>query len=226
MPTVVIAAIQPFITSCPFTITAPTVPYIGSSSYSGSVPTSDNANDSPYTRTMYTNDIKVLNYALIAEQLEAAYYNQYVSNYSSTDYTNNGFPDASIYFILIREHENAHVQFLRTTITQRGGTPVSACSYNFSVTDVRSFITLSRTFENTGVSAYLGAIDKIRDPSIILGAATIATVEARHAAYLNNLTGVVPFPDVTDTPVEPPQIVTILSQYQTCPFTPDPPVRL
>ncbi|CAF1304515.1 unnamed protein product [Adineta steineri] len=221
VPALVIAAIQKFLISCPFTITPPTVPYIGSSSFTGTVPTSNDTKVSPYTSAMYTNDMKVLNYALVAENLEAAYYNKYVSTYSSTDYTNNGFPDASIYFILIREHENAHVQILQTVIKQRGGSPVSVCTYTFPVTDIRSFISLSRTFENTGVSAYTGAIDKIRDPSIILAAATIATVEARHASYLNSLLGGVPFPDVTDTPIEPTQIAATLAQFQTCPFSSD-----
>jgi hypothetical protein len=225
-PAVIIQSIQPFLISCPYTITAPTVPYVGSSSYTGTVPTTNNTSISPYTSAMYVNDLRALNYALIAEHLEATFYNTYVSNFTSTDFTSNGFSDATIYFIMIREIENAHVSFLESTITQRGGTPVSLCSYNFSVSNVIDFVNLSRTFENTGVKAYDGAIDTISDPNVILYAATIATVEARFASFLNQLSGDIPFPNVTDPTLTPSEVVTALSAYETCSFTPDLPVVL
>ncbi len=226
VPAVIIQSITPFLVSCPYTITAPTVPYIGSSSYTGTVPTTNNTSISPYTNAMYANDLRALNYALVAEHLEATFYNTYVSNFTSTDFTNNGFTDATIYFIMIREIENAHVSFLQSTIIQRGGTPVSVCSYTFNVTNVTDFVRLSRTFENTGVEAYDGAIDTISDPNVILYAATIATVEARFASFLNQLSGDIPFPNITDPTLTPSQVVTVLSAYQTCPFTPDLPVVL
>ena len=225
-PAQIVQAVKPFIVSCPFTIALATVPYIGSASFTGTVPTTNNTSVSPYTDAMHINDIRVLNYALVAEQLEAAYYNKYVSTYTSSDYTRNGFPDASAYFIMIREHENAHVQFLRMIISQRGGTPVSVCTYNFAVANVSAFVQTARTLENAGVKAYDGAINAISDPNLITGAATIATVEARHAAYLNLIAGAVPFPDITDPTLTPSEVVSLLTAFQTCPFTPDPPVVL
>lgn len=226
VPSTIIQAIGPFISSCPFTISAPTVPYIGATAFTGTVPSVNATGPSTYTNIMYTNDIRALNYALIAEQLEAAYYNKFVASYTSSDFTKNGFADASNYFIVIREHENAHVQFLRMTISQRSGSPVSPCTYNFTVTNVTQFIQTARLFENTGVKAYAGAIGTITDPNLILGAATIATVEARHAAYLNGLEKAIPFPDITDPTLTPSQVVGALSAFQTCPFTPEVPVVL
>jgi hypothetical protein len=175
---------------------------------------------------MYTNDINALNFALIAEQLEAAYYNEYVANFTSSDFTSNGFPDATMYLIMIREHENAHVQLLRMTISQRLGTPVNNCTYNFNIANVTQFIQTASLFENTGVKAYDGAINTISDPSLIMAAATIATVEARHAAYLNLVQQLVPFPNITDLTLTPTQVVAALSAFQTCPFTPQVPVVL
>ena len=175
---------------------------------------------------MYTNDIRALNYALIAEQLEAAFYNQFVSRYMSSDYTSNGFADASNYLIVVREHENAHVQFLRMTITQRMGTPVPVCTYNFTVNNISQFIQTAGALENTGVKAYNGAIGTISDPDLILAAATVVTVEARHAAYLNQLQKLVPFPDITDEALSPTVIAGALTAFQTCSFTPDLPVVL
>jgi hypothetical protein len=85
---------------------------------------------------------------------------------------------------------------------------------------------MARIFENTGVKAYDGAINTISDPNIIRGAATIATVEARFASFLNLLLDDIPFPDAVDPTLTPAQVVNVLSAYQTCPFTPNLPVVL
>ena len=48
-------------------------------------------------------------------------------------------------------------------------------------------------------------------------AATIATVEARHAAYLNGLNGDRPFPDAFDTALSPAAIAQAVAPYiQDC----------
>jgi len=228
-PSVIIQLVQPFIISCPFPLIAPTVPYIGSSSFNGTIPITNETSISPYTDAMYKNDLRALNFALVGEQLESTFYNTFVENITQAEFTAAGFPDMTtrLYFVLIREYEAAHVTFLRTTITQRGGTPVSPCNYNFNnVTNALSFVQLSRLFENTGVSAYDGAIDTISDPNIIRGAAVIAAVEARFASFLNLLLGDVPFPNAFDPTRTPAEVVEVLSPFQTCPFTPDLPVVL
>lgn len=227
-PAVIIQSIQPFLTSCPFTITPPTVPYIGSSSFTGIVPTTNDTTVVAYTDAMYKNDLNALNFALVSEQLESNFYNTYLDNFTEADFSAAGFPGATTrsYFILIREYESTHASFIRNTITQRGGSPVPPCSYMFNVTTVLDFVQLSRTFENTGVKAYDGAIDTINDPNIIRSAATIATVEARFASFLNNLLRQVPFPDSVDPVLTPAEVVNVLSAYQTCPFTPSLPVVL
>ena len=56
------------------------------------------------------------------------------------------------------------------------------------------FIKVAELLETTGVMAYDGAIHLICSPELRTAGATIATVEARHASYLNLLNGDVPFP--------------------------------
>lgn len=104
------------------------------------------------------------------------------------------------YLLAIRDHELAHVAALRSTITKLGGTPVEACSYRFdAVTSFETFLQIAQALENTGVSAYDGAINRITDKNLLQTAATIATVEARHAAYLNLLNaGAFSYDGVTD----------------------------
>jgi hypothetical protein len=68
---------------------------------------------------------------------------------------------------------------------------------------VAQFVSGAQFFENTGVSAYDGAIVHIEAAQLLIASATIATVEARHAAYLNLLNRGVPFPKAFDEPVAP-----------------------
>jgi hypothetical protein len=83
---------------------------------------------------------------------------------------------------------------------------VPACEYNFGITDVASAVRTAKLLENTGVRAYDGAIAHIFAAAYLTAGATIATVEARHASYLNLLNRTSPFPTAFDKPVAPRKI--------------------
>ena len=102
----------------------------------------------------------------------------------------------------IRDHEGAHVDTLVGIIQQRGGDPVAEACYDFGAdfTDPEGFLGLAQLLENTGVMAYDGAIASIKSGELQTAGATIATIEARHASYLNLINGDNPFPDAFDTP--------------------------
>ncbi|CAN5580711.1 hypothetical protein BH24ACT22_BH24ACT22_14210 [soil metagenome] len=113
------------------------------------------------------------------------------------------------YFQRIRNHEDTHVDTLAQVIRDLGGTPVPECAYNFrrtAFTSVKRFVSVAQFLENTGVTAYDGAIAHIEAAELLTAGATIATVEARHASYLNLINGDVPFPSAFDTPVAPQTI--------------------
>lgn len=169
-----------------------------------------------------TNDINVLNYALTLEHLEAAFYNQ-GAQISSMEFFKFGIttglgPGVSRnigqFIGLVREHENQHVTTLTQVITSLHGIPVAAGTYNFPYQNVAGFLKIAMALENTGVSAYDGAIHLLADnPTLLTAGATIATVEARHASYFNLLNGVVPFPSAFDAPLTPCQIYNIAKQF-------------
>lgn len=184
------------------------------------------------------NDIAILNYALTLELLEATFYTQGLARFSSADFMQSAFygalrtasgvsgaPPASgesdtglvqdiyAYLSLIRNHEQAHVRTLRATIQSLGGTPVATPQFRFGYNNVDEFIALAATLENTGVAAYNGAIGQILNPALVTASATIATVEARHASYLNRLRGMVPFPNAFDPAQSMAEILPIVSQF-------------
>ena len=58
--------------------------------------------------------------------------------------------------------------------------------YNFGIDERRERgARTAQVLENTGVKAYDGAIAHIESAALLTAGATIATVEARHASYLN-----------------------------------------
>ena len=132
---------------------------------------------------------EVLNFALTLEYLEANFYIKAVES--------GMFPDAPSKkaFTTIRDHENAHVTFLKTAIAAAGFTPVSFKFQDFDFTakgnfpgvfsDYGTMLAVAQTFEDTGVRAYKGQAPNLMSNNDYLTAALqIHSVEARHAAHL------------------------------------------
>ncbi len=188
-----------------------------------------------HTTDPNVTDEDILNYALTLEHLEYAFYRDGLDKFGRKDFEREfkkpagrpprgrgrpqgpppGRPDSFDgrqvyeYFELIREHEDTHVDTLTAVITGLPGTPVPELEYNFertAFTSVGKFVEVAQFLENTGVSAYDGAIAHIEAAGLLTAGATIATVEARHASYLNLLNGDVPFPAAFDDAVAPQAI--------------------
>lgn len=137
--------------------------------------------------------IDVLNFALTLEYLENDFYMQGLAtpNLIPTDSSN-----AKGAFMLISQHEAAHVKFLQTAITSAGGTPVSKPTFDFTAkgtfptvfANYDVFLAVSQTLEDTGVRAYKGQATALMSNRTVLTAALrIHSVEARHASKLRKL---------------------------------------
>ncbi len=172
-------------------------------------------------------DVDILNFALSLEYLEAAFYVQALGGSGTTGVpaSSGAFDRGAItgsnvfagfggrirstgyeYLSAIRDHEVEHVDFLRRAL---GASAVPACRFDFSsaLGSVETFVANAQVLENTGVMAYDGAIRYVDDGNNLQAGAQIATVEARHAAYLNLINGTSPFPDAFDTGKLPSQII-------------------
>jgi len=136
--------------------------------------------------------IDTLNFALTLEYLESNFYIKAVAS----GIVPSG--DALNAFTLIRDHENAHVNFLKTAITAAGATPVSFTAANFDFTakgtfpgvftDYGTLLAVAQTFEDTGVRAYKGqAPNLISNNDYLTAALQIHSVEARHAAHIRQM---------------------------------------
>jgi len=154
-------------------------------------------------------EVQVLQFALGLEHLEAAFYVQGVPRYAAADFTNAAFApilgsgiSAKVLDNLkaIRDHEVAHVAALQAAIRGLGAVPVAACTYTFQYNNLTEFLILAAVLENTGVMAYDGAVQYLTTPALLTAGASIATVEARHASFLNLITEAIPFPSAFDMP--------------------------
>jgi rubrerythrin len=160
-------------------------------------------------------DIDMFNYALLLERLEANFYRRVLDRFSESEFENAAIFDGLGNYLRrrtyenfqrISDHEDTHVQTLIDVIRSLGGRPVPRSEYNFGITNVASAVRTAQLLENTGVKAYDGAIAHIERAALLTAGATIATVEARHASYLNLLNRDVPFPAAFDNPVAPRRI--------------------
>jgi hypothetical protein len=160
-----------------------------------------------------TSDLDVLNYALTLEHLEHAFYRDGIGLFSFGNDSRGQSIDTN--FAAIRDHEGAHVETLASVIADLGGTPVEEATYDFgdAYTDPMAFMMTAAALENTGVSAYDGAGQFITDPELLTAAGSIVAVEARHASYLNLLTGQIPFPAAFETPLTMDEVLKIAGPF-------------
>jgi hypothetical protein len=155
-------------------------------------------------QTTFTSDLDVLNYALTLEHLEAAFYQAAGDYRFGADAFGNSIDD---WMTAIGAHETAHVDTLTKVITDLGGQPVAAATYDFGVTDAQSFLKTAAIMENLGVAAYDGAGQFLENADLLTAAGSIVAVEARHASYLNLITGDSPFPAAFETPMTPDDVL-------------------
>lgn len=145
-----------------------------------------------------TNDIitDTLNFALTLEHLE---YRFYANAVASSGLIPAGAATGAI--TTIRDHEQAHVNFLKTAIQGAGVTPVSEPTFDFTAgngtnngpfvgvfTNYALFLAVAQTFEDTGVRAYKGqAGNLISSNDVLTAALQIHSVEARHASHIRQM---------------------------------------
>lgn len=161
-------------------------------------------------QTTFADDIEVLNYALTLEHLEAAFYQLAAEYEFGPDAFGNSIDD---FVAEIGAHETAHVETLTQVITDLGGEPVAASEYDFGVTDAQTFLATAAILEGVGVSAYDGAGQFIEDAGLLTAAGSIVAVEARHASYLNLITGESPFPAAFETPLTPDEVLELATPF-------------
>lgn len=143
--------------------------------------------------------VEVLNFALTLEYLEAEFYQIALS-------TRGLIPGRyRAVFAQIGKHEIEHVRTLRGAL---GGAAVAKPHFDFTArgqypgvfSDFETFATLSSTFEDLGVAAYKGQAGNLMGTPALSTALRIHSVEARHAAEVRRVRGLLGFDGPLDAP--------------------------
>lgn len=138
--------------------------------------------------TFNANDFGILNFALLLEELEAAFYPAAIASGKITDAKELDYLKA------LGSHEAAHVKFLRgvlgdNALFQTSDLNLNQSGLNALLSDRAKILNTAVTLEDLGVHAYNGAGPSLTNPTYILAAGSIVSVEARHAAGVRSLLG-------------------------------------
>ena len=137
-------------------------------------------------------DRAILNYALALEYLQSSFY---------TEAERVGAVDgrAAEAARVLGAVERAHVQAFRALL---GSAAVKRPAFDFRGTteSTRAFLKTAVAFEDLAVAAYKGQAGRIEGDDVLRAAVSIASVEARHAAWMRNLFGVRPAAAAFDEP--------------------------
>jgi len=183
-----------------------------------------------------TSDIKVLNYALALEDLEADLYRQALMRLTlgGTNALGRRIPGLGIsssapdveYTVDFGRIEIEHRDFLRGAITSLGGPVIPTFKYDFGMENLtrKQVVELIYTAERTGVGAYLGAIKFFPRLRFLQIAGAIQGTEARHTAVIAGVLNflfdqtiqVAPGPNVNngiDQPINPEDVLAAISPF-------------
>lgn len=128
--------------------------------------------------------VGVLNFALTLEYLESAFYNE-----ATSKLTGKLDRQTEQFLKTVTFDEKSHVAFLKKGL---GKHAVKKPKFDFKGTtgDPAAFKATAYVLENTGVHAYLGqAGNLLKTPQFLVAAASIVTVEARHAGSIATILG-------------------------------------
>lgn len=208
----------------------------GGSSHSTATPSATaTSNGFPLALPGSSVDVKVLNYALTLEILEADLYRQALNYASGKALTAPLASDANSYslavptsgvnakagFAYLRDFayvEAAHRDFLTAQIQSLSETPVTANAKGYQFANgktppgnLRGILKAILPLEETGVRAYLGAVPYISGLSIAQAAGAIYSTEARHSAAIQYILGSDPGPNGDEAGVPSNTKVSIAS---------------
>jgi rubrerythrin len=149
------------------------------------------------------SDVDVLNYALVLEYLQAAFYTEAERAKALTGRTAKAAK-------VVGAVERAHVKAFRDLLGRKA---VGRPHFDFQgVTESNDpFLKTAVAFEDLAVAAYKGQARRVRSRAVLTSALGIHTVEARHAAWMRYLNGNTPAAGAFDLPKNRREINAIVA---------------
>jgi rubrerythrin len=158
------------------------------------------------------SDIDILNYALVLEYLQAAFYTEAERNRALKG---KAAQAASV----VGATERAHVKAFRKLL---GTQAVKQPLFDFQGTteQQQAFLKTAVALEDLAVAAYKGQAPKLQSNAVLAAAVGIHSVEARHAAWMRELFGITPAVHAFDEPASRAQVTRIVTSTKFIVSTP------
>jgi rubrerythrin len=146
-------------------------------------------------------DARILNFALLLEYIEFAFYQDALTRASLTG-------ELREFAREVGRHERAHVRILQDSL---GSAARSRPTFDFgdATSDPESFSTASLLLEETGLAAYIGQGANL-SAAVAVTAGRITSVEARHTAWIRDILGKHPAPHAADAPMSKEEVSTVI----------------
>jgi hypothetical protein len=134
-------------------------------------------------------DVQVLNFVLLLEYVESAFY---------AEARGRGRLRGELkqFAEIVGGHEREHVAFLRSALGAAARKPPKLV-FGDATSDPKRFVAAAVALEDNNVAAYNGQATNL-SPAILQAAATIVSVEARHAAWIRDVAGKSPAIDAIE----------------------------
>jgi rubrerythrin len=149
------------------------------------------------------SDVSILNYALVLEYLQESFYSEAERSGALTGKTAEA---ARVVGAVERAHVKAFLKLL-------GSRAVKRPLFDFQGTTEQQhpFLKTAVAFEDLAVAAYKGQAPKLKSKPVLAAAIGIHSVEARHAAWMRELFGIIPAVHAFDQPASRQQINRIVA---------------
>jgi hypothetical protein len=157
----------------------------------------------PAASAQSKGDVAILNYALTLEYVQAAFYTE-------AEQAGALRGKAARAASVVGPVERAHVDAFRKAL---GSAAVKRPTFNFQgvTEDQGKFLETAVAFEDLAVAAYKAKAPELKSPALLAVAVAIHSVEARHAAWMRRLVGILPAAKPFDDAIEEPEIRRIVA---------------
>lgn len=150
------------------------------------------------------NDTAILQFDLVLEYLQADLYTEAERLGSLT-------PKTLAWARVVGAHERAHVQAIKTLLGRRKTVPSPTFDYRNVTSDEQAFIKTAVAFEDLTTALLKWQAPRLDSRSILAAAATLHSVEARHAAWIRHVVGLEPVTGAFDKPASQHRMAQLIA---------------
>ena len=144
-------------------------------------------------------DAEILNFALLLEYVQAAFYTEALSRAKLTG-------DLKTFAATVAAQEQEHIAFLQAGARQRPRARRPRLDFGDDTADAEKFSLAAFKLEDLGVAAYNAQAPNLTKGSLA-AAARIVSVESRHAAWIRDLRGMNPAPDASEPSIPAQRVI-------------------